>query len=67
MMALPSPEADPARCGRTDRRPEVALGIVMPFPSPTKVQKPKKIQGEPRPASVIRIAMPSPTTVTTEP
>ena len=40
-MAPPSPDAVPARCGRTDNMPAVALGITMPLPIPTKVQNPK--------------------------
>ena len=43
MIALPSPDAAPARCGRTDSMPAVALGMVIPLPKPTKVIKPKKL------------------------
>jgi hypothetical protein len=42
IIAPPSPEAEPARCGRTDKIPALALGSVMPLPtamSPTAVKK----------------------------
>ena len=36
----PRPEALPARWGRTERMPAFELGIVRPFPSPTKKIEP---------------------------
>ena len=48
-IAPPRPEAVPARCGRTESMPDVALGIVNPFPMPTKVMKPKNVMAEPKP------------------
>ena len=45
IMAPPRPLAVPARCGRTDNIPEVALGKTSPFPSPTKIKNPKKTSG----------------------
>ena len=47
IIALPNPDAVPARCGRTDSMPAVALGIVRPLPRPTKYIKPKKDKTEP--------------------
>jgi len=46
-IAPPSPEAVPARFGRTDSIPAVALGRTIPLPRPTKTMKPKKLQTEP--------------------
>lgn len=34
IIALPRPEAVPARCGRTDKRPAVTFGSAMPLPRP---------------------------------
>jgi len=47
MIAPPSPDAVPARCGRTDKRPAVAVGMQSPLPSPTSVIIPKNGQREP--------------------
>ena len=49
IMALPSPEAAPARSGRMASIPAVALGILNPLPNPTKVMKPKKLIPDPMP------------------
>ena len=51
MIAPPRPLAEPARCGRTDSMPAVALGIDIPLPRPTKNMKPKKLAAEDAPAS----------------
>ena len=50
MIAPPKPDAVPARCGRTDSRPAVALGMDSPFPNPTSVIMPKNASGDPKPA-----------------
>ena len=47
MIDPPRPDAVPARCGRTDIMPAVALGMVRPFPTPANDIKPKKLIAEP--------------------
>ena len=49
IMALPRPEAAPARSGRMASMPAVALGMLNPLPNPTKVMKPKKLIAYPMP------------------
>ena len=41
-MAPAIPEAVPARCGRTDKAPAVALGKMIPLLIPIKTKNPKK-------------------------
>ena len=43
IIALPRPDAVPARRGKIDNIPAVAFGMVIPLPSPTKDIKPKKV------------------------
>ena len=57
---LPSPDAVPARCGRTDSKPAVTLGRAIPFPSQRKLQNPKKISGCWMPTSPSASDVPSP-------
>ena len=42
IMAFPMPPAVPDKFSLTDRIPTLALGIIKPLPSPTKLHKPKK-------------------------
>ena len=62
IKAPPNPDAVPARCGRTDNIPEVALGSTIPFPKPTSVTEPKNASGVPNPRlnSTSGIAAPNP-------
>ena len=47
IIALPSPAAVPANFGLTDIIAAVELGMDIPFPSPTRVIKPKNEKTEP--------------------
>ena len=49
IIALPSPAAVPANFGLTDIMAAVALGMDIPFPSPTSVIRPKNDSIEPKP------------------
>ena len=49
IIALPSPAAVPANLGFTDIMAAVALGMDIPFPSPTSVIRPKNDFMEPEP------------------
>ena len=45
MIVPPIPDADPAKCGRTDIIPDCALGSTIPFPTPIKQTHPKNETG----------------------
>ena len=45
LMVPPIPDAEPAKWGRTDIIPEVALGNTIPFPMPIKETQPKNERG----------------------
>ena len=42
LIVPPMPEAEPAKCGRTDIMPAVAFGRTIPLPRPIKQTHPKK-------------------------
>src|SRR4028119_1722527 len=67
MIAPDSPEAVPARSGRTEMEPAIEFGSVIPFPRPSAVQKPKNTQGLTFPASVRRSDTESPSVATAQP
>ena len=67
MNAPPRPEAVPARCGRTESMPALALGSTMPLPRPTKVISPKNATTECVPESDSATDVVSPATVSSEP
>ena len=67
MIAPERPEAVPARCGRTDSAPAVALGMVMPLPRPTKVMKPKNVHSDWKPAAKTSSAVPRPAVLKMQP
>ena len=43
IIAPPIPDALPAKLGRTDNNPALALGKTMPFPIPAQIMQPKNI------------------------
>ena len=45
LIVPPMPEAEPAKWGRTDIMPDVALGKTIPLPRPIKQTQPKKVMG----------------------
>ena len=45
LIVPPIPDADPAKCGRTDIIPAVAFGKTIPLPRPMKQTQPKKERG----------------------
>ena len=63
MIEPPSPDADPARSGRTESIPALAFGSATPLPNPMLIVSPKKTTGPDRCSRVSSVSTPKPTKV----